>query len=100
MVRSSKLGRSYTLTPSPILADRLWVLPSIICDGNMGSFSRVKLPEREAHDSSAASVQVKYKWRYTFTPPILYTFIKCTGTILSVFSQYFNQLHILLARKI
>jgi hypothetical protein len=50
MVRGSKLGRSYRRIPSPKLADRLWVPPNLIFDLNLGSFPRVKLPKREAHD--------------------------------------------------
>jgi hypothetical protein len=77
---------------SPKRPNRLCNTSSLIFDARMGSFPRVKLPEREVHDSYRVTAEAKNKWRFTPSPPTLYIFRECTGTILSFLNRYFNQL--------
>jgi hypothetical protein len=67
-VRGSNPRRSNRFSLLQNRSDRLWVPPSLLCNGYRGYFLRVKLPEREVRRSSSSSAQVKKYRSYTSNP--------------------------------
>ena len=64
-----RIAAGKRLSSSPKRPGRLWDRPTLLFNGNRGSFPGVKRPGNDVDHSTSASTEVKCKWGYTSTPP-------------------------------
>jgi hypothetical protein len=68
-IRGSIPGRRKRYFTFPKRPDRLWRLTSILFSGYRGVFYMVQRPGRNVEHSPASSIEVKYEWSCTSSPP-------------------------------